>query len=114
MKSEIKPRSLKINTPWTSLIPLTEAIILTELPTKYKWIARNANGDLMIYTHKPVKKKYDWVIANNKAFSAMFFPYRNKFNSIKWSDNEPVNIDRLLYENMLSLEAARRAKGGYC
>ena len=35
-----------------------EKIILNNLPEKYKWIARNKNGDLVVYDKKPRRNDY--------------------------------------------------------
>lgn len=35
-----------------------EKIILNNLPEEYKWIARNKNGDLVVYDKKPRRNDY--------------------------------------------------------
>ena len=74
-----------------------ELCILRNIDKEYKWIAKDRDGDLWIYTNKP-KKEYDryWKdCSSSKSFS--FEPldiFKNSlFNSIKWEDEEPIYID---------------------
>lgn len=101
--NRVKPRSFKIekserikNTFQT--IDPNEAIILSHLPTKWKWICRDQNGDIFIFTKKPYKGKRYWT--TGRTSDNGMFPYRNIFKSIRWSDEEPVNIDKLLQANL--------------
>ena len=72
-----------------------EAIILSFLPMKWKYIARDKDRTLYIYTSKPVKDPYheEWI---NYKGEELIFPYTNLFKTIKWSDNRPINIDSLI------------------
>ena len=94
----IVPRSYKLtnyagNDGRFKTINPNEAIILSHLPTKWKWIARDKDGDLFLYTKKPVNlTKWD-------GFEMLYFPYKRLFKSIKWTD-QPINIDRLLRDNL--------------
>lgn len=115
-KTKISPRSFTLRTgsDWPSnLMNPNEAIILSHLPTKWKWIARARNGDLVISTSKPKKYLYDkiwfthdtveWPLDDSVGFNGrevQVFPYRNMFKFISWNDPEPRNIDKLLQENL--------------
>ena len=82
-----------------------EAIILSHLPTKWKWIARDKSGGLCLYAKKPNKGETCWQYCSwEGGISSLIcftsFPYRTIFKCIKWSDPEPTNIGRLLKENL--------------
>ena len=68
-----------------------EKVILRNLPEKYKWIARDKNGLIFLYAKKPSKYDYSWIGYNDKAF-----PYYHLFQFIKWEDEEPYSIEKLL------------------
>ena len=74
-----------------------ELCILRNIDKEYKWIAKDRDGDLWIYTNKP-KKEYDryWKDCSSSK-SLSFEPldiFKNSlFNSIQWEDEEPVFID---------------------
>ena len=73
-----------------------ELCILRNIDKEYKWIAKDRDGDLWIYTNKP-KKEDDgyWRDCSSKSLS--FEPldiFKNSlFTEIKWEDEEPVYID---------------------
>ena len=75
-----------------------EISILRNIDKKYKWIARDKNGILYIYDSVPEKRGNNkWsrdtlhvdILSNLSLFSHMF-------NFIKWTDDEPYNINDLL------------------
>ena len=74
-----------------------ELCILRNIDKEYKWIAKDRDGDLWIYTNKP-KKEYDryWKDCSSSK-SLSFEPldiFKNSlFTEIKWEDEEPVYID---------------------
>ena len=68
-----------------------EKVILRNLPEKYKWIARDENGLIFLYSKKPSKCDYSWIGYNDIAF-----PYYHLFQFIKWEDEEPYSIEELL------------------
>lgn len=73
-----------------------ELCILRNINKEYKWIAKDRDGDLWIYTNEP-KKEDDghWRDCSSKSLS--FEPldiFKNSlFTEIKWEDEEPVYID---------------------
>ena len=74
-----------------------ELCILRNIDKEYKWIAKDIDGDLWIYTNKP-KKEYDryWKDCSSSK-SLSFEPldiFKNSlFTEIEWEDEEPVYID---------------------
>ena len=70
-----------------------EKIILRNLPKKYKYIARDKNGLIFLFSKKPSKCDYSWIGYNDIAF-----PYYHLFQFIKWEDEEPYSIEDLLGE----------------
>ena len=104
VKTRIKPRSFKIGTNYEGhnfkTINPNEAIILSHLPSKWKWIARDKDGSLGLYAVKPKRELHSDVWQVESAYLYMPFPYGRMFKSIKWRDMEPINIDRLLRDNL--------------
>ena len=90
-------------------IDANEAIILSCLPKKWKWIARDCSGELYLFTVKPKKDRYGWFFNEKGTKSYSYwsdlaaFPYKHRFKCVKWSDSEPTNITRLLNENINQL-----------
>ena len=74
-----------------------ELCILRNIDKEYKWIAKDRDGDLWIYTNKP-KKEYDryWKDCSSSK-SLSFEPldiFKNSlFTEIEWEDDEPIFID---------------------
>ena len=78
-------------------IKLSEAerVILENVDKLYKWIAKDKNGSVVVYSKKPVKddKKYmEWLSVDK----VKALPFSHLFQFIKWSDSEPYNIEELL------------------
>lgn len=79
---------------------LTEAerVILENLPKEWKWIVREKNYDIYVYEDKPLKSGDYWHFKSgdywHSAFSEM--PFKHLFQFIKWSDEEPYEIEKLL------------------
>lgn len=74
----------------------SEKNIFVNLNKKYKWIARDKNGDLNLYETKPTKSIGTgyWASDNDHIFN--FF--ENMFKWISWEDAEPYRISKLLNE----------------
>lgn len=77
-----------------SLTP-NEGVILSFLPMKWKYITRDNDRRLCIWTKKPYKetKRNHWM---GESGDVIFFPYTSLFKMVKWADNQPTNIDELL------------------
>lgn len=76
----------------------TESVILENIDKEYKWIARDKNNKLYVYTEKPKKIDTNWnPIA--KGYTDYLFVFNHLFEFIKWEDSEPYNIEELLKKN---------------
>lgn len=73
-----------------------EKAILKNLPRDYKWIARDADGEIFLYFRKP-QKSCAWWKSEGSEFG--FSMYDGLFQFIKWEDENPYNIDELLKQN---------------
>lgn len=94
-----KDRVCTINIPSVWDIPLLisddEKAILRNLDGELKWVARDKDGKVFIYTNKPIKIYNSW---NDKSIVyKMVFP--KLFQWVKWEDEEPYYIPDLLDEN---------------
>ena len=73
-----------------------ELCILRNINKEYKWIAKDRDGDLWIYTNEP-KKEDDghWRDCSSKSlsFESLEMIKNSLFTEIKWEDEEPVYID---------------------
>ena len=68
-----------------------EKTILRNLPKHYKWIARDKNGCLYVYASKPEKVITIW-----EGSGLPMIPFDHLFQFIKWEDEEPYSIEKLL------------------
>lgn len=74
-----------------------ELCILRNIDKEYKWITKDRDGDLWIYTNKP-KKEYDRYWKDCSSFKSLSFEpldiFKNSlFTEIEWEDEEPIYID---------------------
>ena len=69
-----------------------ELCILRNIDKKYKWIARDENGNLCIFNEKPNKSEEMWDNVIHSSFIELGC-FNNLFNSINWEDDEPIYID---------------------
>ena len=60
---------------------------------EFNFIARDKNGTLVIYNIAPHKTDTLWCTASAKWDKVNF---NNLFNFVKWEDEEPYNIDKIL------------------
>lgn len=73
-----------------------EKVILKNLPSDIKWIARDKSERLFLYFKEPRKALTWW---NSEWVEYDFSPYDHLFKFIKWEDEDPYNIDELLKQN---------------
>ena len=66
-----------------------ELAIMRSLPKEFKWITRDKNGRIYLYTKKPTKLDKEWIISCCRDFTI----FNHVFNSIQWEDEEPLFID---------------------
>lgn len=71
-----------------------EKAILRNLPEEYKWIARDRDGDLMVYKGKPEKRSFCW--GRRMTDFEMFSVFNHLFRSIKWEDEEPCEFRKYI------------------
>lgn len=69
-----------------------ELCILKNIDKKYKWIARDNNGSVCIFSEKPYREDDAWGNVIRTQYNN-FNCYNHLFNSIQWEDEEPVYID---------------------
>lgn len=88
--------TINIPTEWDipTLISDDEKIILRNLDSKFNWIARDKDGQVFVYTNKPIKIYNNW--HGKSIFYKMAFP--KLFQWVKWEDEEPYYIPDLLGE----------------
>lgn len=79
-----------------------EKKFLDLLLPNYKYIAREKNGFLLVYTEKPIKILETWGLANCALMNMLDI----KFDFIKWEDEEPWSI-----EDLKNLEVRDDGKG---
>ena len=79
----------------TVKITKNEKAILESIDKEYKWIARDSDGNLGVYTDKPSKNFYGW---GNHDYYKYFELFNHLFQFIKFEDKEPYNIQEL-FEN---------------
>lgn len=73
-----------------------EKIILRNLPKKFNWIVRFDGFDIpMLSENKPYKRKNTWF--SNNGFTTLE-PFGHLFKFIKYDDQEPYSIEKLLEE----------------
>ena len=71
-----------------------ERAILENLNKEYKYIARDRDNRLYLYSEKPKKYSIDVWASEESTFSLKIFNHCFKF--VKWEDNEPYSIKELL------------------
>lgn len=83
------------------MIKLTEdeKVILRNIDKRYRWIARDGDGNLFIYREKPIKKESSWISETLFDWCGIWI-FSHLFLSIKWGDEEPYLIEDLLKEEL--------------
>lgn len=73
-----------------------ERVILENIDKDYKWIARDRDEKLYIYTVKPSRSTLfnNWNLIEGKAGNMSTF--NHLFQFITWQDDEPYNIEEFL------------------
>ena len=89
--NDLKGLNLRLAPQWT--FTEDEKVILRNLPEEYKWIARNARGDLFVYRLEPQKGKALYI---GRGFHNSFKTFEHLFQSVQWSDEEPCEFRRYL------------------
>ena len=70
------------------------------LDSGYLWLARDLNGSIAAYSHKPFKLDYEsWCVEDGESKDMwMWVDDGDLYNFVKWEDEEPVNIREWLKE----------------
>ena len=71
-----------------------EYVILKNLDSEYKYIVRNERGDVESYEYKPTKEPYMWFAS--ESFVGELYVFNHLFQFIKWEDEEPYEIAKLI------------------
>ena len=77
-----------------------EKMIAKNINDKYKWIARDKNRGLCVYTEKPKKLRAVWYAPELDRI-ATFYPFNHMFSSIKWQDDGPTRISDIYNPQIL-------------
>lgn len=72
----------------------TEIVILENIDKESKFIVRDRDGELKLYTTKPHKLENSWF--DSWGEKMYFETFNHLFQFIKWEDEEPYNIEELL------------------
>ena len=75
------------------LLSEAEYHILNSLFKEWKWIARDKNGSLFLYDKKPYKYASHWTYTSKYTKLDI---YEHLFLFVKWKDDEPWEITKLL------------------
>ena len=82
-----------------------EVVILKNIDSKYKWIVRDEDKTLSLSIKKPCKTKDWWDVEGNQYNNISMF--ENIFKSVKWEDEEPQEISKLIDKDIIE-ECHRR------
>ena len=69
-----------------------ELCILRNINKEYKWIARDNNGSVCIFSEKPYREDDAWGNVIRTPYND-FNCYNHLFDQVLWEDEEPVYID---------------------
>ena len=72
-----------------------EKIILQNVDSKFKYIARDMLGDLNVYVSEPDKGNTMWLNSDMTDYVEMI-AFNHLFKNISWEDDEPTLISEVL------------------
>lgn len=74
-------------------LTFAEKIILENLNSYFKWVARDSNGEVFCFKEKPYRGKESvmWL-----GVGLCRLPFSHLFKFIKWEDNKPYSIKDIL------------------
>lgn len=75
-----------------------EKAILGSIDNKYKWIARDEDGEVYVYVSDGRPYKKDCIWSNGRDYENIGYLFPNLFQWCKWKDEEPWYIPDLLKE----------------
>lgn len=91
--AELKAQKEKEKEKWQ--FTEDEKVILRNLPKEYKWISRDNNDKLWLYSDKPEKSSNYavWKLADNvRGEQLEIIEFNHLFQCIQWSDPEPCEF----------------------
>ena len=65
-----------------------EKILLQSVHTKFKYIVRDASGQLFIYENEPHKVEEYWYATGDGGRNT--FPYNHLFGEVQWTNQKPI------------------------
>lgn len=81
------------------MITKEEYSFLISLDDKWKWLARDKNGELYLFTKEPIKLTYSFVSWSNAKRSNMkFISDERLFPFVRWSDDKATFIYDLIFD----------------
>lgn len=86
-----------------------EKIIAKHINRKYKWIARDSDGNLCVYKGKPKKLHTAWIAPIDELETLVSFSHM--FSSVKWEDDEPTLIEDIYNPRILNDTEREYLKG---
>lgn len=74
-----------------------DKLFLEYLSSKYKWMARDKNGDLCVFNSKPIKTDCMWraIKKDTFIFDLLLRDFNVSFSMVKWENETPWLIDDL-------------------
>ena len=85
-----------------SEISEVERVVLENVDKEYKYIARDKNGSLFLYSNEIFKFTDEWCFDGDKNIDgnhSNFGLFKHLFKMVKWEDDEPTLISDLLEVN---------------
>ena len=79
-------------------------IVLSKINKKWKWLARDLDGELYAYSSEPKKNTVQWA-TDGQVYNKNFISFElldSLFDFIKWEDAEPYSIEKLLEEEHIT------------
>lgn len=73
-----------------------EKIVLENISSNFKWIARDLNNDLYLFSNKPIKISSGSIWDLDGGDTTSFSAYNHLFTFIRYEDKEPYKILNLL------------------
>jgi len=67
------------------------------LDTPYKWIAKDQDGKVNVYTEKPIKLDGQWVTTGKAGKLDILGEAYKAFPNLKWDDEWPTEIGEIVY-----------------
>ena len=70
--------------------------LLENLKPVYKWIVKDSDNLVFVFTDKPKKNSFEWINPTGYFANVSKLFYSEFFDFISWEDEEPTNIKELL------------------